>query len=235
MKINSEILTAFTCSAVYDMATSTTLPPASSPSLDDGGMPTPIAQECTTIPVLPQVPPAADTITLPISTPSDVVTVPISHPITIVSEDQYKKFSNIYAAPNAFLPSRTGNVYYGFTSPRNGIGVIAPITQRTCIGVNNELLQHRHWLHRADYATQYHRRRLARVSPFPWRSQPTPASTPSHQRIWTTTTIIRRILLTTSIDVASTPTVFSSPFRTTPSAFRTTSASATFIIGRMPL
>ena len=37
MKINSENLTAFTCLAVYDMATPTTLPPVSSPSLVDGG------------------------------------------------------------------------------------------------------------------------------------------------------------------------------------------------------
>ena len=72
IKINSETLTAFTCSAVYDMATSTALPPASSPSPDDGGTPTPIVQECTTIPVLPQVPPATDATTLPLSIPSDV-------------------------------------------------------------------------------------------------------------------------------------------------------------------
>ena len=129
MKINSEILTAFTCSAVYDMATSTTLPPASSPSLDDGGMPTPIAQECTTIPVLLQMPPAADATTLPIL------------PIIIVSEDPYKNFSDIYSAPTALLPSRTCIGYYGFTSPFTGIDVIAPITPRTGICVNNELLQ----------------------------------------------------------------------------------------------
>ena len=45
MKINSETLTDFTCSAVYDTATSTTLPPVSSPSPVDGGTPTPIVQE----------------------------------------------------------------------------------------------------------------------------------------------------------------------------------------------
>ena len=65
-----------------------------------------------------------------------------SSPI-IVSEDPYKKFSDIYAAPNALLPSRTGIGDYGFTSPRTGIGVISPITPRTGIGVNNELLQQR--------------------------------------------------------------------------------------------
>ena len=37
MKINSEILTAFTCLAVYDMATPTTLPPVSSSSPVNGG------------------------------------------------------------------------------------------------------------------------------------------------------------------------------------------------------
>ena len=64
-----ETLTGFTCSAVYDTATSTTLPPVSSPSPVDGGTPTPIVQECTTISVLPQVPTSADATTLPISTP----------------------------------------------------------------------------------------------------------------------------------------------------------------------
>ena len=65
IKINFETLTGFTCSAVYDTATSTTLPPVSSPSPVDGGTPTPIVQECTTISVLPQVPPSADATTLP--------------------------------------------------------------------------------------------------------------------------------------------------------------------------
>ena len=130
MKIHSETLTDFTCSAVCDTATSTTLPPASSPSPDDGGMPTPIVQECTTISVLPQEPPAADETTIPLSTPSDVVTVPISLPIIIVSEDPYNKFSDIYAAPIALLPSRTDIGDYGFTSPRTGFGVVAPIKRR---------------------------------------------------------------------------------------------------------
>ena len=141
MKINSETLTAFTCSAVYYMATSTTLPPASSLSLVDGGTPMPIVHECTMIPVLPQVPLAADTITLPILNPSDVVTVPISLPIIIVSQDPYNKFSDICATPTALLPSRTSIGYYSFTSPSTGICYIAPIMQRTCIGVNKELLQ----------------------------------------------------------------------------------------------
>ena len=69
ININFETLTGFTCSAVYDTATSTTLPPVSSPSPVDGGTPTPIVQECTTISVLPQVPTSADATTLPISTP----------------------------------------------------------------------------------------------------------------------------------------------------------------------
>ena len=94
IKINYETLTFLSCSA--DMATSTTLPPVSSPSPVDGGTPTPIVQECTTISVLPQVPPSVDATTRPISTPPDVVTVPISLPIIIVSEDPYKTFSDIY-------------------------------------------------------------------------------------------------------------------------------------------
>ena len=114
---------------------------------------------------------------------------------------------------------------YGFTSPRTGIGVnnellqqrtgigvTAPITPRTGIGVPP--------------------RTAGSTIAFP---KAVSAYAGLYPRIWTTTTILRRILLTTRIDVAPTPTVFSSPFRTTPSAFRTTSASATFIVGRMPL
>ena len=123
------------------MATSTTLPPASSLSLVNGGTPTPIVHECSKIPVLPQVPPAADAITLPILTPSDVVRILICPPTIIISQDPYNKFSDIYAAPTALLPSRTGSGDYGFTSPRTTISDIAPIPPHTCIGVNNKLLQ----------------------------------------------------------------------------------------------
>ena len=240
IKINFETLTGFTCSAVYDTATSTTLPPVSSPSPVDGGTPTPIVQECTTISVLPQVPPSADATALPISTPPDVVKVPISLPIIIVSEDPYKKFSDIYAAPNALLPSRTDIGDYGFTSPRTGFGVVAPMKRRapalasTTSFFNNAPASASPRRLRHAPVLDYHRGRRARPLPFPSRSQPTPASTPCHPRIWTTTTILRLILLTTRIDVATTPTVFSSPFRTTSSAFRTTRASATFIVVRMP-
>ena len=74
--------------------------------------------------------------------------VPISLPIIIVSEDPYKKFSDIYAAPNAPFQSRTDIGAYCFTSlrtgigvnnellqQRTGIGVTAPITPRTGVGV----------------------------------------------------------------------------------------------------
>ena len=208
----------------------------SSPSPVDGGTPTPIVQECTTISVLPQVPSAADATTLPISTPSDVVTVSISLPIIIVSEDPYKKFSDIYAAPNALLPSRTDIGDYGFTSPRTGFGVDgrAPALASTTSFFNYAPASASPRRLRHAPVLEYHRGRRARPLPFPSRSQPTPASTPCHPQIWTRTTILRRILMTTRIDVATTPTVFSSPFRTTSSAFRTTRASATFIVVRMP-
>ena len=178
--------------------------------------------------------------TLPISTPPDVVKVPISLPIIIVSEDPCKKFIDIYAAPNALLPSRTDIGDYVFTSPRTGFGVVAPTKRRapalasTTSFFNNAPASASPRRLRHAPVLDYHRGRRARPLPFPSRSQPTPASTPCHPRIWTTTTILRRILLTTRIDVATTPTVFSSPFRTTPSAFRTTRASATFIVVRMP-
>ena len=182
-----------------------------------------------TISVLPQVPPSADATVLPISTPPDVVKVPISLPIIIVSED-----------PNALLPSRTDIGDYGFTSPRTGFGVVAPIKRRapalasTTSFFNNAPASASQSRLRHAQVLDYHRGRRARPLPFPSRSKPTPTSTPCHPRIWTTTTILRRILLTTRIDVSTTPTVFSSPFRTTSSAFRTTCASATFIVVRMP-
>ena len=94
---------------------------------------------------------------------------------------------------------------------RTGIGVTAPITPRTGIGLPP--------------------RTAGSTIAFP---KAVSAYAGLYPRIWTTTTILRLILLTTRIDVATTPTVFSSPFRTTSSAFRTTRASATFIVVRMP-
>ena len=120
--------------------------------------------------------------TLPISTPPDVVKVPISLPIIIVSEDPCKKFIDIYAAPNALLPSRTDIGDYVFTSPRTGFGVVAPTKRRapalasTTSFFNNAPASASPRRIRHAPVLEYHRGRRARALPFPSLSQPTPAS-----------------------------------------------------------
>ena len=72
---------------------------------------------------------------------------------------------------------------YGFTSPRTGFGVIAPMKRRapalasTTSFFNNALASASPRRLRHAPVLEYHRGRRARPLPFPRRSQPTPAST----------------------------------------------------------
>ena len=186
------------------MAISTTLRPASSPSQVVGGTPTTIVQECTTIPVLPQVPPAADATTLPISTPSDVVTVPISLPIIIVSEDPYKSSATS-------TPRRTRFFHRAPTLATSVLLRRAPASASTTSFFNNAPASASPRRLRHALVLEYHRGRRARVSPFPWRSQPL--------------RLLTRGFSNTSSDSPDNPhrrsTYTSGVFRTTPSAFRT--------------
>ena len=144
ININFETLTGFTCSAVYDTATSTTLPPVSSPSPVDGGTPTPIVQECTTISVLPQVPTSADATTLPISTP------PGRRYGTNFSSDHHcfrrsvqKVQRHLRRAERASsIAHRHWRLRFYFAAHRLRRHRVDE-TPRTGIGVNNELLQQR--------------------------------------------------------------------------------------------
>ena len=150
--------------------------------------------------------------------------------VIIVSEDPYNKFSDINAAQNALLSSRTGIGDYGSTSPRTGISVIAPITPRTGIGViapitqrtvNNELLQQR--INIGVTAPITPRTGIG----VPPRTAGSSISSPMAVSAYAGLYAFSPAYLDNDYDSSS-----DSP---APLAFWTTRASATFIIGRVPL